>query len=172
MKRERTAVEAPARHTYTNCSGPLFSSPSPITTKTIVDFIDALAQRFGDGYVFELEQITEGGIQMTSWPEKKDLANALKTLRFELGCKGPVIKSDTLERWRNEPSIAIWTAKRDEKLKGAIGLKAMQGAPCWTKREVSLIMDALNTVGFKCLKSSMPTNEDMKSFGELGDPNY
>lgn len=177
MKRGRSNEEVIGQNSmHTYCSGPRFSSPFPITSKTIVDFVDALSERFGPGYEFKPEPISEGGIEMTSWPGKDD-PRAYKTVRFHMvHGQWPIIQRDTLDQWRINPPVEIWTLPprlgrdRAHTLEGSTFFKAFYGAPCWTRESAGLVMDALNSVGFKCIKSSLPKNKDLQSFGELGDP--
>lgn len=168
MEEQYPERELPNKSGYrTYCPGPRFSSPAPITTKTIVDIVDRLNERFGDGYVFNPEPITEGGIEMTTWPNAVQDLNAyktFKTFRFHIeprSCGGwPTIRSTTMDQWRSNPPAVIWA---DPKLRGCVFLKAFHGAPVWTCDEVTIVMEVLTSVGLKCVKSSLPSNKRMKT---------
>lgn len=82
MKREHEDLPT---YTYTYASGPEISSATPVTTKTMVRLIDALKHHFGPGYEFAPEPISEGGIQMTHWPDQTDEPKGtFKTFRFHM----------------------------------------------------------------------------------------
>jgi hypothetical protein len=166
MKRQRTKTEGP----YTCCNGPIFSCSFPITTKTIVELVHELQRRFGEGYEFGLEPITEGGIQMTSWPGKEEgHVYALKTMRFQMSQDNwPRIEKDTFSNWEENDPVVLWQEKKEAKLRGALYLKAFYGAPCWTPLSVTHIVNALQSVGFKCAKSSVPKKSRMENYGNLG----
>lgn len=171
MKRER-AVEPEGHYTY--CEGPQFKSGFSITTKTIVDLVHALGKRFGKGYEFNLEPISEGGIQMISWPGK-EYAHAYKTMRFHVdGGRWPWITEHSLNEWQNNTPVVIWKLppaefkKKQEPVVGELFFKAFNGAPCWTFEEVALIVDAFESTGFKCPKSHIPKRKNLQSYGKLG----
>lgn len=173
MKRERdehTDTSGP----YTCCGGPWFTFPYSITTKTIVDFVYALRARFGKGYEFRIEPITEGGIQMMSWPGKEH-ARAYKTMRFHIQRgKWPFIEDNTFGQWENSPPILLWplppkeAKKKQKPVDGELYFKAFSGAPCWTPDEVSLVVSATESVGFKCPKSHIPKKTNLTAYGDLG----
>lgn len=122
-----------------------------ITTKHIVTFIDELSRSFGGGYVFRPEPISEGGVEMINWPGK--IAGAYKTVRFHFQAHGgwPQIDGDgVLEKWRREQAVVIW--HNSGAFRGSLFIKAFDGAPCWTKAEINIVLEALRTIGFKCTK--------------------
>lgn len=167
MKRQRTKSEGP----YTCCDGPRFSCSFPITTKTIVDLVHALRKRFGEGYEFGLESITEGGIQMTSWPGKEEgHVYALKTMRFQMAQDNwPRVEEHTLKSWEKSEPFVLWSSqKKSGSLKGALYLKAFHGAPCWTSESVAHIVEAFQSIGFKCVKSGIPKKNKLAQYGNLG----
>lgn len=170
MKREREHLP-----TYTYASGPMISSATPVTTKTMVRLIDALKHHFGPGYEFAPEPISEGGIQMIHWPEQTDEPRGtFKTFRFHMDSsqRWPWIGPETLSEWRDGRDEIIWDV-RATPLKGSLFFKAFYGAPCWTQESIALIVKSLTEVGFKCAKKGMPTKRALVSNGEdCGGPRY
>jgi len=137
----------------------------------IVELIDALHRQFGAGYTFYLDAITEGGIEMTQWPQR-DSDEAYKTFRFKFPDPAgvwPRICAQTLDEWRaHEAGTIIWQP-HDQKhipqgvLEGGSYLKAFYGAPCWNKTELSKMVLALETIGIHSTK--LPSNTKMKTSG-------
>lgn len=168
MKRARENVGP-----YTLCSGVCFSYPFPITTKTIVDLVHGLRERFGEGYEFNLEPITEGGIEMIHWPDKQEHeVGMLKTFRFHIhyGGEWPQITRDHLRQWEKYGyETVIWKAPSLKKpLKGNLYFKAFHGAPPWTLEEIGFIVSAFESLGFKCPKSKIPKKKNLQDIGDLG----
>jgi hypothetical protein len=165
---------------YTDCIGPKIKSAVPVTTKTIVNLIDELHQRFGPGYTFVPEPITEGGIKLTTWPNKKP--QAYKTVRFKIGTgqgsgSWPQIGPNTLEQWRQQPEMMIWSFPRNtfvvrhsNQVTGCLYLKALYGAPCWTPTEVEQISEAFRTVGFVVNRMTQQDLRQLRKTGDLGVP--
>jgi len=165
MERKRDREEPVPIPTYTYFAGPNIRVSRNITTKTMVNLIDALCERFGPGYSFALEPISEGGIQMTS------VEHGFKTFRFNLNNYGewPSINgATTLQSWRdNEHATVIWNA-RDAVMRGGLFLKAFHGAPCWTRDELNKVASALASVGITCLKTGWPSDSKLQKSGDLG----
>jgi hypothetical protein len=163
------------KYSYTRCPGPSFSFPASITTKTIVTLVDELSKNFSKEYSFALERISEGGICMTTWPGNKFPADylALKTFRFHTSPNGgqwPKIADDTLQRWQEGNEQIIWYSQiKPTKVAGAVYLKAVRGAPCWTSDEVALVVKALTAAGFKCTKTKIPKKR-LCEYGDSGRP--
>lgn len=159
--------------TFTYCNGPAFVADKGllITTNTIVGLIDALTEQFGEGYTFVPEAIVEGGIQMTSWPDKEPDVG-YKTFRFHIQRRErwPWIGPDTLAEWRAPGhEQTIWSPPPgSDRTKFHIFLKAFHGAPCWTRECMTKVIAAFQSVGIAHVKSSVPTNKAMREVGELG----
>lgn len=176
-KRSRSPSMIDVLVTY--CSGPDLSSTSVITTKSIVTLIDTLSELFGPGYVFEPEPITEGGIVMTSWPNKESTPkkgnnDCYKSFRFHFPDHGkwPFIRRNTLESWRNTEAEPIWSPKVHQvkkktvtELIGATWLKAFNGAPCWTPEEIDRFVLALEEIGFTA--KNLPKKENLESWKRI-----
>jgi hypothetical protein len=161
---------------YTYCLGPVFVAKTNITTKTLISLIDALVIQFGDGYTFEPEPISGGGILMTHWPGMAEGSCCYKTFRFVTCMSGGrwpwIVKEKTLEQWRSEPESVIWQPEKFRPpYKFRIFLKAFYGAPVWTKNSIEKVTSAFASIGISHLKSSVPSNKAMCDFGgSLGNP--
>lgn len=130
---------------------PLMSKKTDITTKDFVMVIDALHKEFGNGYQFAPEPITEGGIQMIRWPSilgKKAYKSCRIYIQTGYG-KWPRIDEQTLEKWRSSPEKSIFKSQ-DFGFPALISLKpvALQGAPRWTKNQLTKLVSAFTTSGF------------------------
>lgn len=148
---------------YTYCPGPRFSVTEPITTRNIGTIIEVLTSVFGEGYEFQPEPISEGGIIMTKWPGKE----GFKTIRFNFGRQ-----TNSKWPWVTDGAFAgtttIWDKVGLEKYKGGTYLKAFYGAPVWTPEEVQHVVHAFDAAGFVCLKSSIPGKKKLRETGLLG----
>jgi hypothetical protein len=118
--------------------------------------IENLEAEFGPGYSFVPEPISEGGIEMTSWPGiPAEHRGMLKTVRFggnnSHGPGWPWISDTTLQSWRNDQAATnVW-----QRAKGTFVLKAFHGAPVWTPEEVRKLVSAFEGTGFKCTKTKI-----------------
>lgn len=56
----------------------------------VLQFVEELRRQYGTRYSLEIEEITEGGIKWTHWPEKKD-EREYKSLRFPFHATWPSI---------------------------------------------------------------------------------
>lgn len=148
----------------TYCPGPVFTTIAPITTNTIVMMIDILTKRFGPGYSFEPEPITEGGIKMTNWPGKTE--TQFKTFRIQI-VQGtgnwPIIYPNQLDTWKHGDEVTIWSG---DKIKGHTCLKAFFGAPCWTTKELDHFLFAMAAVGWKYTKKSVPKKTKLSKYDD------
>lgn len=140
----------------THCSGPKFDTAGEVTTQTIAAVIRNLQEKFGPGYYVVPEPITEGGIQIQSWPGKPADASytMIQTARFAEIQPGagrwPHIGPTTLSAWQTEPTTLIW-----RQTNGHFYLKALNGAPVWTPEEVKKLADAFSSQGWKCTNVKM-----------------
>jgi len=110
---------------------------------------DELASRFGGGCKFLPETVTEGGIEMVDWYNKKP--NEYKTIRLHGIGKWPWITQeemqDNFELWRNSDD-----AISDRPVEIHTFLKAFYGAPCWTKYELNIVQEVFEEYGFSLCK--------------------
>lgn len=129
-----------------------------MTKKDFVLFVDKLDEAFGEGWKFDLEPITEGGIIITEWPGKTE--DMYKSMRFSHHCMNedlrndwPIVRlADYREEWLQSDDIIFKQDPLDSQprtLNGCIGtnLKAFFGAPAWTKdelRKVEKVFDKFN----------------------------
>jgi len=129
--------------TYKN--GPNLYAHS-ITMDMIFMVINKLHLLFGEGYEFVLESIYEGGIEWVKWPGKQP--GQYKTFRFTESNYWPAIPNIIDTEWFAEVSKqVVWTRGKFPQNKMRTCLKAFDGAPAWTKREIESFRDALETVG-------------------------
>jgi hypothetical protein len=176
VARRRTASMGSA---FTHTPGFSFEAPNGVTTRTVAA-ICALAMRgFGQGYSIYPEPIAEGGLLIATWPGKQ--GNAYKSVRFHVRSvlgRWPDIRGglDTYEEWRRSEPAVIWSGPqkgdRSPQCAHSTYLKAMHGAPCWTKGEVHKIAEAFESVGLIVQKQSLRklTAKALVDHGELGDP--
>lgn len=129
-----------------------------MTKKDFIIFIDELNETFGEGWKFDLEPITEGGIVVTEWPGKtKDMYKSMRFSRHsmnkDLRNDWPIVRhTGYREEWMKSDSVIFKQDPRDSQprtLDECIGtnLKAFFGAPAWTKdelRKVEKVFDKFN----------------------------
>jgi hypothetical protein len=119
---------------------------SPITKKKIMLICDELSSRFGGGCKFLPEPITEGGIEMVDWRDKKP--KEYKTIRLHGIGKWPWVVHETVENdWKNSDDVIS-----DYPVEIHTWLKAFDGAPCWTNHELNIIREVFEDYGFSLCK--------------------
>ena len=185
FKEEEEEDEKIGYYTYT--PGFAFTAELPITTSTIVALCDQLASRFGAGYVFGPEQITEGGVLMVDWPGRN--LGELKTFRFWISeytsgpSKWPFIADpiETREEWRQQianPRV-IWDIptcflqSESTVLHGHLFYKAFFGAPCWNTTELRYLAESFAAVGILPTAGTVMDRKTVCSLvarGNLGIP--
>lgn len=139
----------------TYCSGDEFAFDGQLTKDMVASICKELSRLFGEGYIFEQEAITEGGILMKAWPGKAE--HHYKTMRW-YGFEWPWVIQG--ERWEGREDII----EKDRWRWGnriSTFLKAFHGAPCWSIDEIMKIRDVLSEFGFK-LRSRM-NKKNLKS---------
>lgn len=82
----------------TYCPGFTIKTKTTPTTKDIAIICTELEKKFGGGYKFRPEAISEGGIIMEQWPNK--------TMRITFS-HWPFITQDTYEKWKTEDPKVI-----------------------------------------------------------------
>lgn len=129
--------------TYT--SGYSLKATKDITTHDISNLCINLEKAFGNGYKFEPEPITEGGIVFKNWPGKTD--NMYKTMRicFYYHGKWPWINNDQITTWMNNPSIKLLSKGTEIQT----FLKSSNGAPQWNIDELKIFESQLLEIGLK-----------------------
>lgn len=157
----------------THCDGPtFFSHRDGLTTRDVVDLCRDLSLTFGRGYAFCPEPITEGGILMERWPEKKP--NDYKSIRFhprgkDQNDRWPRIEKDTLKNWNTGPNKMIFrsklppepSSKKTCELYIDTFLKALHGAPVWTRDEVSKLSTCFEALKFHRI-TKLPTKKHLR----------
>jgi hypothetical protein len=106
----------------------------------------------GDGYVLQLEAISEGGIRFVDWPGKQ--AYGYKSVRF-LSLAARTSNGKTTKSWpwlrdgevagtaEYVASVAASTFGPDDINKFYTVLKAFYGAPVFTTTEIQAVMSSL-----------------------------
>lgn len=163
---------------YTYCYGVIFYSyiKPNITKHDIYIICLMLNEKFGEGYDFFPEPICEGGILMKNFPDKKK--NQLKTMRIcgrdeeDNSGKWPIIRENlNINEWKdNYEKIYFYDPifkKKNKKIKFVLHtvLKAFHGAPVWTKKELLMICDVFNYIGFQYIKKTFPSKKKLVSTG-------
>ena len=155
---------------YTNCKGFDLRSTKALTNKDVIKVCQLLNERFGEGYEFKPEAITEGGILMKQWPNKKQ--GEYKTLRFSFPHDGqwPTISDNLIEEWKTGQEQIIFKSENNNKdLILSLRLKAFYGAPCWTLQELRILEECFQKIGF-LRKGQFPLQKSLKEYGESGCP--
>jgi hypothetical protein len=137
-----------------------------------VDLIDALKVHMGPEYSFQLNRISEGGIVIKGPGERHP--TAYKCFRFRLREYGkwPQISDDTMDRWRLDAPMAIWSPPisptgKVGKIVGFLFLKAFHGAPVWTPTELQHVAGAFADVGIRCTGVRISVDR-LTKVGDLG----
>jgi len=131
-----------------------------LTQSDVIIVIDALHELFGQGWRFELESITEGGIQVVEWPDRES-TDAFKTLRLG-SSQWPWITC--VDGWRGGTEI-VFTGQVMRTY-----LKAFYEAPCWTVGELEKWHCAWARVGAKVVRKSLyPKHKYVSREGCLGN---
>jgi len=156
-----------------------------ITTHLIVRVCTQLEKSFGEGYSFVPEAITEGGILMLSWPGcTKGQYKSIRFHRYRGTGSWPWLAhaSDLIKNrhsWATKDAVIIWSAdtgpyangRKSQRLVLQTYLKAMYGAPCWTKAEVRKLADAFESEGFTCTRvKSVKQLKKVDPHGRLTTP--
>lgn len=141
------------RAKFTHCTGPIFDCEFPLMRKHIFLLLKSLENVFGTGWVFALEPVTNGGIQIVDWPGRE--AGMYKTLRFaSMGVEDtihwPWIEHDSIKQWEHSSELIVVC-------KCAFGtvLRAEGGAPPWTLREVEQWAVAFEILGAVVRRKSL-----------------
>ncbi|KAH9260140.1 hypothetical protein BASA81_001915 [Batrachochytrium salamandrivorans] len=95
-------------------------------------------QRYQGRFEFEPEQVHEGGIEMTTWPEKRTSKD--KTIRFLGNDDWPGVEN--LDSWKDSDEIVI---SQDTKVE--ILCKALYGAVAWKPVEIKILKKVLAESG-------------------------
>jgi hypothetical protein len=130
-----------------------FPDGAVMTTHDVIAICDKLHNVFGEGYGFIPDSITEGGFEMTQWPDKR--AGAYKSMRFGwdrqfVAGEWPAFSDDIRDAWRNADPVIIWSSvgkPKGKAMRGGCIFKALRGAPSWTKEEQRKVLMALSSVG-------------------------
>ncbi|KAH9254000.1 hypothetical protein BASA81_008124 [Batrachochytrium salamandrivorans] len=85
-------------------------------------------QRYQGRFEFEPEQVDEGGIEMTMWPEEQT-SKEYKTIRFLGNNHWPGVED--LDSWKDSDDTAIAQGAKLEIL-----CKALDGATAWKPVEI------------------------------------
>jgi hypothetical protein len=128
-------------------------------------------------FVFEPDQIYEGGIRMTLWPFSKP--EEYKAIRFGAGLnvenRWPTdVRINALQEWKDDPKkvFAVSPEAKRSDYDGQIPvvtttLRALYGAPCWTEEEVELVSRSFNKAGFPVV---VPEKLELVKEGASGNP--
>lgn len=141
LKKTTNIIQMHATYTH----GFDLKSQKDITTNDFARLCYSLNKKFGVGYEFRPEPISEGGIIMKNFPNKKD--KMYKTMRIYINRNHsddyPIIEDDTLEKWEKEEGVKLISSNR------RIGtfLKAFHGAPSWTLDELRLFKECFEEIG-------------------------
>eukprot|EP01083_Nonionella_stella_P226602 804593_1 len=133
-------------NTYT--SGFTLKSTKDISKNDIYELCISLNTNFGKGYGFLPEPISEGGIEMVSWPDKE--AKMYKSMRIGIkynGNKGkwPWANINTvMQQWQGNQEIIF--AKNQSM---STFLKAFHNAPSWTIQELELFESSFRSIGYE-----------------------
>ena len=101
------------------------------TKSDLVKICLKLEEKFGEGYEFEPEAISEGGILWKNYPGKT--RKMYKTLRFRSGgVRFPFVNSSVMEEWKGNSEIVFKSGSR-------IGtfLKSFHNSPEWTDKDIN-----------------------------------
>ena len=143
-----------AKNITTYTSGFNYKISQNITKNDIMILCDNLSKEFGEGYDFEPEGITEGGIKMTNWPNKQE--EMYKSLRLCYNRNWPYIKD--IKNWKENNDIVF--IKNNEKYNTF--LKAFDNSPKWTRKELKNFQKCFENIGLYVFKSTIPTNKKME----------
>lgn len=122
-----------------------------LTRQQYVQICEKLSGVFNDFYGasefrFEPEPITEGGLQMTAFPNKS--TQMFKTMRHRHAAKKwPWINKTVLEDWKHDNTVLFEKGEKIETF-----LKALQNAPAWTRQELELMAECFKDFGIVCKK--------------------
>lgn len=125
--------------TYT--TGPRYLVSQNVTKQTFIKIIDEINAAFGEGYEFDLEPITEGGIIWRQWPGK--LPGHFKTFRLCIR-DWPDIAPSWKIIWQNNTEVVLKSGEIH-----FTTLKAFYGAPAWTMEEVEKFRSVLAKHGLE-----------------------
>lgn len=99
--KQRLAKASTESKISTYCRGPTLNFDETVTTRHIAQIIDKLHALFGDGFKFEPERITEGGIEWVDWPDKH--AQHYKSFRLGFIYKWPFVSSPVdIKEWESK----------------------------------------------------------------------
>ncbi|KAH9259648.1 hypothetical protein BASA81_002070 [Batrachochytrium salamandrivorans] len=98
-------------------------------------------QRYQGRFEFEPEQVDEGGIEMTAWPEKQS-SKEYRTIRFLGNRHWPGVED--LDSWKDSDDTTI---AKDSKLE--ILRKALDGVVPWKPVEIKILKIFLATMVLK-----------------------
>lgn len=136
----------------TYCKGFDFKPLRTITKADFIRIVNRLNGVFGDGWVFEPEAISEGGIVIKNWPGKT--REMYKSMRFfyrdpKTGqFSWPTVTLEYYQEWEQSDDI-VWSplSLRPRKDWCVTRLKAFRFAPPWTVQELRKIETVLNDFG-------------------------
>ena len=137
---------------HTACRGFEFKPTSEITKADFIRIVNRIGDVFGDGWVFEPEPISEGGIVIKNWPGRT--TEMYKSMRFHYSIEGQhwswptIFLEDPCEEWRGSIDV-VWPALSPRVRKDwcTTFLKAFNFAPAWTVAEITTIAGVLAEFG-------------------------
>ena len=150
-----------SRHA-TYCSGPELKPSGPLTVQHARDILQQVQDDLNQGipaassdrYVLQFDHSCEGGIEVKHWPGKADShgQDAYKGYRIHADRWWGFKPEDTPDQVLFDPA----TTRRRTPGEGArmwTYLKAFEGAPAWTWREVDAIGAAFERCGVRVYRS-------------------
>ena len=112
------------------------ASPDGFTFEDVEETIAKLNEE--EGYTFEAEKVTEGGIEMIDWPNKTQGPDVTKS--FRLGIDNWPWLPRPPDAEAHNLKLESCTVHPDE---FCTVLKAFDGAPGWTPQELSAIKQCM-----------------------------
>jgi len=157
---------------YTYSNGPTFELQHDITKGDMISICEKLGLVFGVEHTFIPEPITEGGIKIENFPNKKN--GSYKSIRFhykEAG-KWPWVDLLKLDVWKDNNEVIFTKLGKITTV-----LKAFHGAPCWSIDELQKLTTVFEQFNINLVKNSRQKDilstklkKELCSFGELGRP--
>ena len=148
----------------TYCDGFNFKPITSVTKSDLIHLTVCLGEVFGEGWKFEPEAITEGGIVVEDWPGKTPLM--YKSMRFHYGVSArskwrwPSVPDEHRLEWEHSNEV-VWHAlsKHPRKDWCNTWIKAFHYAPPWTVGELRKVAGVLAEFGIATRK--MPSKPQL-----------